>query len=74
MNLWIKCRMVTTVYKVLHCMHFDTYTHMYRHLDRSTDMYKTIKEDAPEYLSSSFTFASDCHARLLHASSNFQIV
>ena len=47
---------------------------MYRHLDRSTDMYKTIKEDAPEYLSSSFTFASDCHARLLHASSNFQIV
>ena len=36
-------------------------------------MFKTIWGDAPEYLRSSFTFASDIHARRLRSSSNFQL-
>ena len=36
-------------------------------------MFKTIRGDAPEYFRSSFTFASDIHARLLRSSSNFQL-
>ena len=36
-------------------------------------MFITIRGDAPEYLRSSFTFASDMHARLLRSSSNLQL-
>ena len=32
---------------------------------KATQIFKTIRGDAPEYLSSSFTFASDIHATLL---------
>jgi len=39
---------------------------------KAIQMSKAIKGDAPEYLRSSFTFASDMHARLLSSSSNFQ--
>ena len=39
---------------------------------KAIQMFKTIKGDAPEYLRSSFTFASDMHAILLRSSSNFQ--
>ena len=40
---------------------------------KATQMFKTIRGDAPEYLMSAFTFASDIHARLLRSSSNFQL-
>ena len=40
---------------------------------KTIQMFKTIRGDAPEYLRSSFTFASDIHARLLRSSSNFQL-
>ena len=40
---------------------------------KAIQMFKTIRGDAPEYLRSSFTFASDIHARLLPSSSNFQL-
>jgi len=40
---------------------------------KAIQMFKTIRGDAPEYLRSSFTFASDIHARLLRSSSNFQL-
>ena len=40
---------------------------------KAIQMLKTIRGDAPEYLMSSFTFASDIHARLLRSSSNFQL-
>ena len=36
-------------------------------------MFKTIRGDAPGYLRSSFTFASDIHAKLLRSSSNSQL-
>ena len=36
-------------------------------------MFKTIRANAPEYLRTSFTFATDIHARLLHSSSSFQL-
>ena len=36
-------------------------------------MFKIIRGDALEYLRSSYTFASDIHARLLRSSSNFQL-
>ena len=40
---------------------------------KAIQMFKTIMGDAPDYLRSSFTFASDIHARLLRSSSNFQL-
>ena len=40
---------------------------------KAIQMFKTIMGDAPEYLRSSFTFASDIHARLLRSSSNAQL-
>ena len=40
---------------------------------KAIQMFKTIRGDALEYLRSSFTFASDIHARLLPSSSNFQL-
>ena len=40
---------------------------------KAIQMFKTIRGDAPEYLRSTFTFASDIHAILLHSSSNFQL-
>ena len=38
---------------------------------KAIQIFKTIRGDAPEYLSVSFTFASD--ARLLRSSSNSQL-
>ena len=38
---------------------------------KAIQMFKTISGDAPEYIRSSFTFASHKHARLLRSSSNF---
>jgi len=35
-------------------------------------MFKTIGGNAPEYLRTSFTFATDIHAILLRSSSSFQ--
>ena len=40
---------------------------------KASQMFKTIWGDAPEFLISSFTFASDIHARLLRSSSSFQL-
>ena len=40
---------------------------------KAIQIFKTIRGDAPEYLRSSFTFASHKHARLLRSSSNFQL-
>jgi len=40
---------------------------------KAIQMFKTIRGDVPEYYRSSFTFASDIHARLLRSSSNFQL-
>ena len=40
---------------------------------KAIQMFKTIRGGAPEYLRSSFTFASDIHARPLRSSSNFQL-
>ena len=40
---------------------------------KAIQMFKTIRGDALEYLRSSFTFASDIHARLLRSSSNSQL-
>ena len=36
-------------------------------------MFKTIRGNAPEYLRTSFTFATDIHAILLRSSSSFQL-
>jgi len=36
-------------------------------------MFKTIAGNAPEYLRTSFTFATDIHAILLRSSSSFQL-
>jgi len=40
---------------------------------KAIQMFKTIRGDAPEYIRSSFTFASDIHTRLLRSSSNSQL-
>jgi len=40
---------------------------------QAIQMFNTIRGDAPDYLISSFIFASDIHARLLRSSSNFQL-
>ena len=40
---------------------------------KAIQMFKTIRGDVPEYYRSSFTFASDIHARLLRSSSTFQL-
>ena len=40
---------------------------------KAIQMFKTIEGNAPEYLRTSFTFATDSHSRLLRSSSFFQL-
>ena len=40
---------------------------------KAIQMFQTIRENAPEYIRTSFTFAIDIHAILLHPSSSFQL-
>ena len=40
---------------------------------KAIQMFKTIWGDSPEFRRSSFTFASDIHARLLRSASSFQL-
>ena len=40
---------------------------------KAIQMFKTLRGNAPDYLSTSFTFTSDIHARLLRSSTSFQL-
>ena len=40
---------------------------------KAIQMFKTIRGNVPQYLRTSFTFATDIHARLLRSSSSFQL-
>jgi len=41
---------------------------------KAIQIVNTFRGDAPEYLISSFTFASDIHAIMLRSSSNFHLI
>jgi len=41
--------------------------------NKAIQMYKTVCEDAPDYLKTDFVFTSEIHSRLLRSSSNFHL-